>query len=185
MRLSVLVALAAIAVAGPAQADCLAEFKSVLSKAFVGAPYAMELTFDGIEMTAEVVPPSASHATMVTGDETLEMTTLDGKAWMKEGGTWRRMPDELATQIMEGVPGMIDEIANAECLGTQVFEGNDYVVFEVGNTVGDAQTSNTFYVDPATSLPSIILETTIVGGKTKTTRATYRYDPDVKITAPE
>ena len=187
MRNPALIALAAIAFAAPAQADCLADLKSVLTGSLTGGPYVMELVSDDMTMTAEVVPPASIHATTHIGGATQEMTVLDGKAWMQMGGTWTQMPDTMAAQMTAGVSGsagMIDQVAGAECLGTQNFEGRDYLAFKYDFAMSGMESSSTLYADPASKLPLLVLGTATAAGKTTSTRATYRYDPRVSVSAP-
>ena len=187
MRNPALIALATIAFAAPAQADCLADLKSVLTGSLTGGPYVMELVSDDMTMTAEVVPPASIHATTHIGGATQEMTVLDGKAWMQMGGTWTQMPDNMAAQMTAGVSGaagMIDQVAGAECLGTQNFEGRDYLAFKYDFAMSGMESSSTLYADPASKLPLLVLGTATAAGKTTSTRATYRYDPSVSVSAP-
>lgn len=187
MRNPALITLAIVAFAAPAQADCLADLKSVLTGSLTGGPYVMELVSDDMTMTAEVVPPASIHATTHIGGATQEMTVLDGKAWMQMGGTWTQMPDTMAAQMTAGVSGaagMIDQVAGAECLGTQNFEGKDYLAFKYDFAMSGMESSSTLYADPASKLPLLVLGTATAAGKTTSTRATYRYDPSVTVTAP-
>lgn len=187
MLKATLIALAALAFSAPAQADCLADLKSVLVGSLTGGPYVMELTSDGTTMTAEFVPPSSLHATTRIGGTTQEMTVVDGKGWMQIGGSWKAMPDALASQMTSGIAGaagMIDQVGDAECLGTQNFEGKDYIAFKYSFATAGVESSSTLYVDPATKLPSIVIGSATAAGKTTDTRATYRYDPSVTVAAP-
>lgn len=187
MRKTALITLATIAFAAPAQADCLSDLKAVLAGSLTGGPYVMELTTDGTTMTAEVVPPSAIHATTSFGDATQEMTVLDGKGWMRVGETWTQMPDTMAAQMttgLEGAAGMIDQVGDAECLGTQNLEGKDYLAFKYSFAMSGVESSSTLYADPATKLPLVILGTSTAAGKTTDSRATYRYDPSLTVSAP-
>ena len=102
MRIATLATVAALAFTAPAQADCLADLKSVLVGSLTGGPYVMELVSDDMTMTAEVVPPAAIHAKTLIGGATQEMTVHDGKAWMQMGGTWTAMPDSMAAQMTAG-----------------------------------------------------------------------------------
>ena len=187
MRIATLAALAAISLTAPAQADCLADLKAVLAGSLAGGPYVMELTSDGTTMTAEVVPPSAIHATTSIGGATQEMTVLNGKGWMRVGESWTQMPDTMAAQMttgLEGAAGMLDQVGDAECLGTQNLEGKDYLAFKYSFAMAGVESSSTLYTDPATKLPAIILGTSTAAGKTTDSRATYRYDPSVTVSAP-
>ena len=147
----------------------------------------MELTTDQMTMTAEMVPPNAMHSKTVMPEMTQEMTVLDGKAWMERGGAWTAMPDSMAAQMTAGISGaagMIDQVAGAECLGSQNFEGKDYLAFKYDFAMAGVESSSTLYADPATKLPLLVLGTSTAAGKTTATRATYRYDPSVTVSAP-
>jgi hypothetical protein len=183
----VLVAAVAIAFAAPAHADCLTDLKSILTGSLAAGPYVMEMTSDQMTMKAEFVPPDALHATTAVAGGTQEITVTGGKAWMKMGGKWMSMPDAVATQMtaaIGGVGSMIDQVTSPECLGTQNFEGKDYLAFKYDFAATGVTSSSTLYVDPATKLPAIVVGTSTAAGKSTDTRATYRYDPSVTVTAP-
>lgn len=187
MRIATLAAIAAISFAAPAQADCLGDLKAILTASLTAGPYVMELTSSSMTMTAEVVPPGAIHSKTVMPAMTQEMTVLDGKAWMKMGETWTAMPDAMATQVSTGINGaaaMVDQITATECLGTQNLEGKDYLAFKYDFALSGAETKSTLYVDPTTRLPAIVVGSATFGGETTDTRATYRYDPSITVSAP-
>lgn len=182
-----LIAAAAIAVAAPAHADCTADLKAILTGSLAAGPYVMEMTTDQMTMTAEFVPPGALHALTNIGGATQEMTVTGGKGWMKIGANWTAMPDTLAAQMTSSIAGaaeMMDQVTLPQCLGTQNFEGKDYLAFKYDFAAPGVETSSTMYVDPATRLPAIVVGTSTAAGKTTDTRATYRYDPTVTVTAP-
>ncbi len=180
-------AVAAICLATPAMAACVDDVKAVLAGSLDGGPYALELTSDDTTMTAEVVPPGAIHARTSFAGGTQEMTVVGGKGWMQMDGKWTPMPDALANQMslgIEGAASMIDQIGNTRCLGMQNFEGRDYLVFAYDFASTGVETSSTLYVDPGTRLPAIVVGSSTAGGKTTDTRATYRYDPGITVSAP-
>ena len=186
MRIA-LAALAVVSLTAPAHADCIGDLKAVLTGSLSAGPYVMELTTDQMTMAAEMVPPNAMHSKTVMPEMTQEMTVLDGKAWMKMGEAWTAMPDAMATQMtaaFTGAAGMMDQVTSAECLGTQNLEGKDYLAFKYDFDIAGAQTTSTLYVDPATRLPAIVIGSATMGGTTTDTRATYRYDPSIIVSAP-
>lgn len=187
MRIILLAATATL-FAAPAHADCLGDIKDILARSMTSGPYVMEMTAGDMTMTAEVVPPSAMHSTATLPQMTQEMTVVDGKAWMKAEGTWTALPDAVAEQVaagLKGAAGMLEQIAAPECLGTQNLDGKDYLAFKYNFAATGVETTSTLYVDPASNLPAVVVGTSTAAGKTTGTRATYRYDPAVTVTAPQ
>ncbi len=187
MRIAVLTAVAALSFAAPAQADCLSDIKDILTRSMTSGPYAMEMTAGDMTMSAEVAPPNAMHSTAALPTMSQEMIVVDGKAWMNAGGNWTALPDSVAAQVtagLNGAAGMLEQIASPECLGTQNFEGKDYLAFKYTFAATGVDSTSTIYVDPATNLPAITVGTSNAAGKVTDTRASYRYDPAIKITPP-
>lgn len=181
--------LLATLVAGPAQADCLEDIKTILASSLTSGPYAMELTSEasGLVINAEIVPPGSMHSKTVTADATSEVTVLDGRAWMNMGAGWTELPDTTADAMMAGfraADAMLDSVTGETCLGTQTIDGRDLLAFSYDITMATVLTKSTMYVDPATRLPVILETQSEVGGKSTDTRAVYRYDPTIKVVAP-
>jgi len=177
-------AFAALALAGPAYADCVGDLQSILTRSHNSGPYVVELVSEVMTMTAEMVPPNDIHATLVTKGAPQELTVIGGKGWMKIDGAWTAISDALAAQMAGDIDQAIraiDQVGNTQCLGKQSFEGADYATFsyEVPGV-----TSATIYVDSTTNLPAIMLVAEQAPGKTRDTRATYRYDPSITISPP-
>lgn len=176
-------------IAGPAQADCREEIKTILASSLTSGPYAMDMTSEagGIAIAAEVVPPNAMHSKTVMADATSEVTVLDGQAWMNMGSGWTALPDSTADAMMAGftaAEAMLDSVTAEECLGTQTVDGRDLLAFRYDITMTTVLTKSTMYADPATRLPVILETQSEVGGKSTDTRSVYRYDPTIKIVAP-
>lgn len=176
-------------VAGPAQADCREDIKTILASSLTSGPYAMEMTSESgdFSIVAEVVPPSAMHSKNVVAGTTSEMTVLDGKAWSDAGSGWTALPDSVAAAAMVGFQAadiMLESITAEECLGTQTINGRDLLAFRYQMTMSATTTKATMYADPATRLPVIVETQSEVGGKSTDTRAIYRYDPTIKVVAP-
>jgi hypothetical protein len=188
MRKPAVVAFATILLTSSAHADCLADLKSVFDRSLSGGPYLMQLVAnDGTAMTTEAVPPASFHSKTSIEGATQEMTVVDGKGWIRLGGSWEPMPDDLAAQLTAGLAsaiGAIDQVVGSQCLGAQVFEGRDYVGFRYDFALPPAAGSSTLYVDPETGLPAIVISTATVDGKTTNTRTTFRYDPGITVSAP-
>jgi hypothetical protein len=178
-------------VAGPAQADCREDIKTILASSLTSGPYAMDLTSEagGFSITAEMVPPDAMHSKTVMAESTSEMTVVDGQAWMNmgAGSGWTALPDTVADSMMAGFQAandMLDSVTAEECLGTQTVDGRDLLAFRYDITMSTLVTKSTMYADPATRLPVILETQSDVGGKSTDTRAVYRYDPSIKVVAP-
>lgn len=183
--------LLAALVAGPAQADCLEDIKTILANSLTSGPYAMEMTSEagGMTINAEVVPPKAMRSKTVVADTTMEVTVLDGKAWMDmgQGEGWTALPDTMADTMMAGFQGaaeMLDSVTAEECLGTQNVDGRDLLAFKYDITMSSVLSKSTMYVDPASRLPVILDSVSDVGGTRTDTRAVYRYDPTITVVAP-
>ena len=181
--------LLATLIAGPAQADCLEEIKTILASSLTSGPYAMDMTSEagGLAIAAEVVPPNAMHSKTVVSGTTSEVTVLDGKAWMNMGTGWTALPDTTADAMMAGftaAEAMLDSVTGEECLGTQTVDGRDLLAFRYDITMATVLTKSTMYADPTTRLPVILETQSEVGGKSTDTRAVYRYDPTITVVAP-
>ncbi len=180
---------AAALLVSPAQADCLSDIKTILASSLTSGPYATELTSEagGMTITAEVLPPNALHSKTIMADTTMEVTVLDGRAWMDMGQGWREMPATTAASFLEGFQGaaaMLEGVTAEQCLGTQIVEGRDLLVFKYDITISSIPSKATMYVDPATRLPVVVESLSDVAGTSTDTRATYRYDPTLTTTAP-
>lgn len=188
MRIATLAAFATLALAVPAQADCLSDIKDILNRSMASGPYAMSVDSPEMKMTSSVVPPGGFHSTIETAGLKQEMIVLDGKAWSNMAGQgWTAMPEAVAAQITStvlNVAAMNEQIKAPECLGTQNVDGRDLQTFKYEISMMGVDSTNQLFVDPATGLPAIVETKATVGGQTTETKAVYRYDPTITISPP-
>lgn len=194
MRIALaLLATAAAFAATPAFADaCVDEIKAAMGKAMTSGPMKMQSTINGggtnMTMDGEIVPPANMHAVVVTNGQTIEMTVLDGKAWMNMAGAWTELPAEAAAQMTAGFnmanTDAMDAMTEPQCLGTTNVEGKDVLSYAWKLDVDGNATVNRAYVDPANGAP-IHMETDVTTqGVTTNVVVKYTYDPTLTVTAP-
>ena len=193
MRLALaLLATATALVATPVFADpCVDEIKAAMGKAMTSGPMKMESTISGataMTMTGEIVPPANMHAIVDTNGQTIEMTVLEGKAWMNMAGAWTELPAEAAAQMTAGFnmanTEMLDAMTEAQCLGTTNVDGKDLKSYSWKLDVEGSSTVNRALVDPANNAP-VRMETDVTAaGAVTNVVVNYTYDPAVTVTAP-
>ncbi len=186
--------LLAALVAGPAQADCLEEIKTILASSLTSGPFAMEMeaTEESGVMTisAEFVAPDSMHTKVVFGTTTMEATVLNGRAWvdMGTGEGWTEYPENMSDTMMATFQGataeMLDSVTAEECLGTQNVDGRDLLAFKYHSKEDSILVKSTLYVDPVSRLPVITETQSNFDGISTDMRAVYRYDPTIKVVAP-
>jgi len=193
MRITLaLLATAAAFAATPAFADpCVDEIKAAMGKAMTSGPMRMESTIGGatqMSMKGEIVPPANMHATVDTAGQVIEMTILDGKAWMNMAGAWMELPAEAAAQMTAGFnmanTDALDTMTEPQCLGTTNVDGKDLKSYAWKLDVEGSATVNRALVDPANGAP-VRMETDVTAqGAVTNVVVNYVYDPSVTITAP-
>ncbi|HEY9012671.1 MAG TPA: hypothetical protein VIN06_16815 [Devosia sp.] len=194
MRIALaLIATAATFAVTPAFADaCVDEIKAAMGKAMTSGPMKMESTIVGggtnMTMNGEIVPPANMHANVVTNGQAIEMTVLDGKAWMNMAGAWMELPADAAAQMTAGFnmanTDAMDAMTEPQCLGTTNVDGKDVLSYAWKLDVEGNATANRAYVDPAIGAP-VHMETDVTTqGVTTNVVVKYTYDPSVTITAP-
>jgi hypothetical protein len=191
IALALLATVATFAVT-PAFADaCVDEIKAAMGKAMTSGPMKMESTISGataMTMKGEIVPPANMHAVVDTNGQVIEMTVLDGKAWMNMAGAWTELPAAAAEQMTAGFnmanTDAMDAMTEPQCLGTTNVDGKDVQSYAWKLDVDGNATVNRAYVDPANGAP-VHLETDVTTqGVTTNVVVKYTYDPTVTITAP-
>ena len=193
MRISLaFLATAAAFAATPVLADpCVDEIKAAMGKAMSSGPMRMESTISGatqMSMKGEIVPPANMHAVVDTAGQVIEMTILDGKAWMNMAGTWTELPAAAAEQMAAGFnmanTGALDAMTEAQCLGTTNVDGKDVKSYSWNLAVEGSTTVNRAFVDPANGAPSRMETDVTAAGTVTNVVVNYVYDPAVAITAP-
>ena len=193
MRISLaFLATAAAFAATPVLADpCVDEIKAAMGKAMTSGPMRMESTITGataMSMKGEIVPPANMHAVVDTAGQVIEMTILDGKAWMNMAGTWTELPAAAAEQMAAGFnmanTDALDTMTEPQCLGTTNVDGKDLKSYAWKLDVEGSSTVNRALVDPANGAP-VRMETDVTAqGAVTNVVVDYVYDPAVTITAP-
>lgn len=193
MRLALTLLASAVALAAtPAFADpCVDEIKAAMGKAMSSGPMRMESTISGataMSMKGEIIPPANMHATVDTAGQVIEMTILDGKAWMNMAGAWMELPPETAAQMAAGFnmanTAALDTMTEPQCLGTTNVDGKDLKSYSWKLDVEGSATVNRVLVDPANNAP-VHMETDVTAaGATTNVIVDYVYDPSITITAP-
>lgn len=187
-----LIATAASLFAAPAFADpCVDEIKAAMGKAMTSGPMRMESTITGatqMTMKGEIVPPANMHAIVDTAGQVIEMTILDGKAWMNMAGVWTELPAETAAQMAAGFnmanTDMLDAMTDAQCLGTTNVDGKDLKSYSWALDVEGSATVNRVQVDPAHGAPVRIETDVTAAGAVTNVVVDYTYDPTITISAP-
>jgi hypothetical protein len=193
MRIAIaLFATVAAFAATPVLADsCVDEIKAAMGKAMTSGPMRMESTIGGaaqMSMKGEIVPPANMHAVVDTAGQVIEMTILDGKAWMNMAGTWTELPAAAAEQMAAGFnmanTDALDTMTEPQCLGTTNVDGKDLISYAWKLDVEGSSTVNRALVDPANGAP-VRMETDVTAqGAVTNVVVDYVYDPAVTITAP-
>ena len=191
IALAFLVTASAFA-ATPVLADpCVDEIKAAMGKAMSSGPMKMESTISGatqMSMKGEIVPPANMHAVVDTAGQVIEMTILDGKAWMNMAGTWTELPAAAAEQMAAGFnmanTDALDTMTEPQCLGTTNVDGKDLKSYAWKLDVEGSSTINRALVDPANGAPTRMETDVTASGAVTNVVVDYTYDPAVKITAP-
>lgn len=193
MRISIaFLATAAAFAATPVLADpCVDEIKAAMGKAMTSGPMRMESTITGataMSMKGEIVPPANMHAVVDTAGQVIEMTILDGKAWMNMAGAWTELPAAAAAQMTAGFnmadTSALDAMTDAKCNGTTNVNGKDVLSYSWNLAVDGSTTANRAFVDPANGAPTRMETDVTASGAVTNVVVDYTYDPAVTITAP-
>ena len=139
-------------------------------------------------MKGEIVPPANMHAIVDTAGQVIEMTILDGKAWMNMAGTWTELPAAAAEQMAAGFnmanTDALDAMTEAQGLGTTNVDGKDVLSYAWKLDVEGSSTVNRAFVDPANGAPTRMETDVTAQGAVTNVVVNYTYDPSVTITAP-
>lgn len=193
MRISLAsLATAAAFAATPVLADpCVDEIKAAMGKAMTSGPMRMESTISGatpMSMKGEIVPPANMHAVVDTAGQVIEMTILDGKAWMNMAGAWMELPAAAAEQMTAGFnmanTDALDSMTDAKCNGTTSVNGKDVLSYSWNLAVNGSSTVTRAFVDPASGAPTRMETDVTAQGTVTNVVVDYTYDPTVTITAP-
>ena len=187
MRLLSAAVLAAALSTSPANADCVDDFKTILAAPTTAGPYVLESTSGQGKgsTTIEVAASDAAHLKRNGGNSSEEFIWLDGHAWQKIEQKWAAVPPESMHLDMILPTTLLDHVGSAECLGTQQFDGKDYLAFSA-DLPGPGMAA-TVYADLSTHLPAVLTVFTVHGAAREMALFStyrYRYDPSIAVSAP-
>ncbi|MEQ1697090.1 MAG: hypothetical protein ABL901_14740 [Hyphomicrobiaceae bacterium] len=205
----------ALATAIPAFADCKEEVLSALDKQRKATAFRMETTMVSeqgpVKMLVEYQPPDRMRqiVTVVVNPVPVESILVAGKAWGKDGDTWKPLaPDiaaEMVTQLDEVLGDDRGTIGTVACLGSTAIDNLELMAYRVENDaqVGpedrspdakekarlaladEARPLRMFYIDQKTGLPMRSVFARANKLDKPIFKATYTYPADIKIEAPK
>lgn len=192
MRL-ILAVLCSVAMAGPAAADCRAEFANILRHSSSDGPFRIESDeyrslnpfAAGTEhRRAEIVPPdTADEDTTSTEAKHLGIKVRGGQVWLLNGSTWRMNTAARAAGfyalIVDPVAMTDTPPASVECLGAGKQDGKDVVKYRFATTDDLPGSVSTAYVDRKTGLLVRIDKSLLGVVNFSTTRVSY--DPALTL----
>ena len=205
----------ALATAIPAFADCKEEVLSALDKQRKATGFRMETTMVSeqgpVKMLVEYMPPDRMRqvVTVVVSPVPVESILVGGKAWGKDGDTWKPLAADIAaemvTQLDETLGDDRGTIGTVACLGSTAIDNLELMAYRVENDaqVGpqdrspdaeakaraaladEARPLRMFYIDQKTGLPMRSVFARANKLDKPIFKATYTYPADIKIEAPK
>jgi len=199
----------------PASAGCKEEVLDALDKQRKAPAFRMETNMVSeqgpVKMTVEYMPPDRMRqiVTIAINPVPVESILVAGKAWGKDGDTWKELAPEIAGEMVTQLDEVLGDdrgtIGTVACLGSTAVEGQDLMAYRVENDaqVGPEDRSpdakekaraaladetrplRMFYIDPKTGLPMRSVFARANKLDKPIFKATYTYPPDIKIEAPK
>jgi len=176
----------------PAFADCAGDIRAALDRVNAVGPYSITSVSKMGEsvqtMSGEFDPPRAMHSRSDTDGEVIEMTLLDGKAWMSLDGTWTALTPEMAeglSQMM--VPSDLKDVdmLDPQCKGEVVVDSHTYLDYSFRTSVQGMSAQTRILVEPGSGLPEILTTNQVVGQTATETVIKYQYGISIQIEAPQ
>lgn len=178
---------------GIAGADCRDEVLSIIEAQKAAGPFRIEMRGDGggqeIVSAGEVILPDRFHMKMPEG----EMIMVPEGIWMKQGGAWMQLPEQMAS-MMQGMIGRAAEapasnIQAVECLGDETVDGASFKAYryEAEDDVEGmkAKAKVKLFADPATGLPARLeIDGESMGTASRIVQ-TITFDPSITIEPPK
>ena len=199
----------------PAFADCKEEVLSALDKQRKATAFRMETTMVSeqgpVKMMVEYQPPDRMRqiVTVVVNPTPVESILVAGRAWGKEGDTWKPLANDIASEMVTQLDEVLGEdrgtIGTVACLGSTAIDNLELMAYRVENDaqVGpedrspdakekaraaladEARPLRMFYIDQKTGLPMRSVFARANKLDKPIFKATYTYPPDIKIEAPK
>jgi outer membrane lipoprotein-sorting protein len=190
-------ALLALAAATPVHADPKADIMAAHGKMMEKGRFRMTGTSvagdQTTRMESAVVWPDRYHMKMDGAGGINEIIVIPGETWMKQGGSWMKLPMDMSAMIQSLTPEAMrksfEGMTNVRELGSESIGGRDAVGYAYDSKVeimGITSTSSVrLWVDEDTGLP---LRQEIDGkamGVSSKTVQDYVFDPAVEVRAPK
>lgn len=206
---------ASMTLALPAFADCKEEVLAALDKQRKAAGFRMETTMVSeqgpVKMLVEYMPPDRMRqiVTVVVNPVPVESILVAGKAWGKDGDTWKPLAPDIAAEMVTQLDETLGEdrgtIGTVACLGSTAIDNLELMAYRVENDaqVGPEDRSpdakekaraaladegrplRMFYIDPKTGLPMRSVFARANKLDKPIFKATYTYPADLKIEEPK
>lgn len=205
----------ALATAIPAFADCKEEVLAALDKQRKAPAFRMETTMVSeqgpVKMLVEYQPPDRMRqiVTVVVNPVPVESILVAGKAWGKDGDTWKPLANDIASEMVTQLDEVLGDdrgtIGTVACLGSTAIDNLELMAYRVENDaqVGpedrspdakekaraaladEARPLRMFYIDQKTGLPMRSVFARANKLDKPIFKATYTYPADIKIEAPK
>lgn len=182
-----IIAITLLAATSQAQADCMADLKSVMDAQMTAGPYHVSMTMNigakTMKNEADVIMPSSFHMK----SDKMEAIMLKSGTWIKMGGKWMSMPqmsEKIQSMISQGVEQGMKNVKNLQCLGSQTYQDGQYTAYSFdssGEAMGIKSASHIMmYVDNSNRPAWMEVE-----GKSVKTTQHITFDPSITINPPK
>jgi len=178
--------------AAPAFADCAGDIRAALDRVNTVGPYSItsvSRTGESVQtMSGEFDPPRAMHSRSDTDGAVVEMTLLDGKAWMKFDDTWSELTPEMAeslSQMMVPSDVAVIDMVDPQCKGEAVVDSHSYLDYSFGTSVPGLNAQTRILVERGSGLPGLLTTRQQVGTTATETTVKYQYGISIQIEAPQ
>lgn len=182
----------------PANAGCQDEFEELNSVQSRAGAYEIESDViiedpkaDRVRKSRVVTQFDSAGSVRMTGTNLLTQPNfiiVGESGWIDEDGRWVPMSsaDVAAsrTRLTESGFFYASNASDFECLGLQSFDNRSYLTYRFVQKTQGYKTKITAYFDPGSRLPAAGLTALDTGRLTSTSVMRYRFDPTIKIEAP-
>jgi hypothetical protein len=189
--------LLAFAVTAPVHADPKADIMAAHQKMMEKGRFRMTGTTVGdgqtTKMESAVVWPDRYHMKMDAGGSVTEIIVIPGETWMKQGGSWMKLPMDMSAMIQSMTPEAMrkafEGMSNIRELGSESIDGRDAVGYAYDSRVemmGITSTSSVrLWIEEDSGLPiRQEIDGEAMGTRSKTVHD-YVFDPAVEVRAPK
>jgi len=186
-----IIAVLLLATTSQANADCMADIKSVMDAHMSAGPYHVSMTMNmgAKTMTNEtdVILPSSFHMK----SDKMETIMLKSGTWMKMNGKWTSMPQMsgmVQSMVSQGMAQGMKNVKNLQCLGSQTYQGAAFNTFSFdssGEAMGIKSSSHiTMYADDSNRPAWMEIDGKAMGKPSKIVQH-ITFDPSVTINPPK